>query len=140
METPAWRTVKFFTYSSIMVNLSGTTLALVLIKMCTELQCRSQRLIILDPSSLPARLAKEGIPKELLLDQYKLLEAFGMPRGYKVLDSGASFWVLSGNIFTFVSVMMWIWLAGDLVIASVTSAVMALPIFGVFYAISLTRR
>jgi hypothetical protein len=106
--------------------------------MSTELQCRSQHLILSAPSSLPTRLTKEGIPKELLLDQYKSSDAFRMPRAYKVLDSGVSLWVSFGNIFNVVRVM-WIWLACDLVIASVTSAVMALPSFGIFYAISLTR-
>jgi hypothetical protein len=139
-NTPAWRTLRFFNYSSIIINLSGTTLALVLIKMCSELQCRAHRLIIRDPSSLPARFAKDGIPKQLLLNQYQLLESFGMPRGYRLLDTGAAFWVLSGNVFTFVSVMMWIWLAGDTIIASVTTVAMAVPIFGVAYAIVLTKR
>jgi hypothetical protein len=97
-------------------------------------------MIISDPSSLPARVTKEGIPRHLLLSRYQLLEEFGMPRGYKTLDAGAAFWVLSGNIFTFVSVMMWIWLAGDIIIASVTTTTMVLPICGMVYAIALTKR
>ncbi|PVF90933.1 hypothetical protein CPB86DRAFT_668417, partial [Serendipita vermifera] len=110
-KRPAWRALRFFTYSSIVINLSGTTLALVLIKLCTELPCRAQRMIISNPSSLPARLARDGVPRDLLLNHYALLEEFGMPKGYRFLDAGAAFWVLSGNIFTFVSIMMWVWLA-----------------------------
>ncbi|KAG8755820.1 hypothetical protein FRC14_003631 [Serendipita sp. 396] len=137
--TPAWRTFRFFTYSSIVINLSGTTLALVIIKMCSELPYKAHCMVIFDPSSLPARLTKDAIPRDLLLSRYELLEKFGMPRGYKTLDTGASFWVLSGNIFTFVSVLMWVWLAGDTIISSVTTVAIVLPIFGVFYAIFLTK-
>jgi hypothetical protein len=137
--SPAWRTLRFFTYSSIVVNLSGTTLALVLIKMCSELDYRARCMVISNPSSLPARVARDGLPRHLLLSRYRLLEEFGMPRGYKMLDAGAAFWVLSGNIFTFVSVMMWIWLSGDIVIALVTTIAMALPICGVVYAIALAK-
>ncbi|KAG8825465.1 hypothetical protein FRC17_008637 [Serendipita sp. 399] len=138
-QSPAWRTLHFFTYSSIIINLSGTTLALVLVKMCTELPYTAHRLTLTDPSSLPARVVLDGIPRQLMLHRYKLLEEFGMPRGYKLLDAGASFWVLSGNIFTFVSVMLWIWLASDITIAAVTTVAMVLPIFGLTYAIALTK-
>ncbi|KAG9055734.1 hypothetical protein FS842_001406 [Serendipita sp. 407] len=138
-RTPAWRALRFFTYSSVVINLSGTTLALVLIKMCSEVQFKAHSMIIFDPSSLPARVAKDGIPREILQNRYELLEKFGMPRGYRMLDAGASFWVLSGNLFTFVSVLMWIWLAGDAVISSVTTIVILFPIFGVAYAIFSTK-
>ncbi|KAG8814394.1 hypothetical protein FRC19_001778, partial [Serendipita sp. 401] len=100
---------------------------------------KAHSMIIFDPSSLPARVAKDGIPREILQNRYELLEKFGMPRGYRMLDAGASFWVLSGNLFTFVSVLMWIWLAGDAVISSVTTIVILFPIFGVAYAIFSTK-
>ncbi|KAG8754425.1 hypothetical protein FRC14_005089 [Serendipita sp. 396] len=138
-KTPAWRALRFFTYSSIVINLSGTTLALVLIKMCSEVQFKAHSMILFDPSSLPARIAKEGIPREILQNRYELLEKFGMPQGYKRLDTGAGFWVLSGNIFTFVSVLMWIWLVGDTVTSSVTTIVILFPICGIIYGIALTK-
>ncbi|PVG02946.1 hypothetical protein CPB86DRAFT_779824 [Serendipita vermifera] len=139
-NAPAWRALRFFMYCSILLNLSGTTIALVIIKMCTDLHYRAYRIVISDPASVPARLPKEGLSKHRLLDHYQLLEEFGMPWGYRVLDIGAGFWAIFGNAFTLVSFIMWVWLSGDTLIASLTMVVTIPPVFGVAYAMLLTKQ
>ena len=74
------------------------------------------------------------------MDQHELLRAFGMSRGYKALDYGAALWVMSGNVFTFISVTMWIWLSEDIAVAGATMIGTVPAVLGLVYAFSLTWR
>ncbi|KIM22141.1 hypothetical protein M408DRAFT_292928 [Serendipita vermifera MAFF 305830] len=140
-RTLPWQTIRFFTYTAISINLTGTTLALVLIKMCSDLESTAQQMVVSIPSSLPARIARgEKLPRHLIMNHYKLLEEFGMSPGYKALDFGAAIWITSGNVSTFVSVIMWVWLAEDKAVAGATMVGTVPAILGLVYAFALTKR
>ncbi|KAG9048057.1 hypothetical protein FS842_000492 [Serendipita sp. 407] len=140
-STPAWQALRFFTYTAITINLTGTTLALVLIKLCSDIESVAVHMILSDPASLPARISHgDKVPIHLLGKPYELLEQFGMPRGYRVLDFGASIWITAGNLFTFVSVTMWVWLAEDVAVAGASMIGTVPALAGLVYAFTLTRR
>jgi len=139
-SSPAWDALRFFTYAAIAINLSGTTLALIIIKMCTDVAFTAQRLLISDPRSWPARLARgESLPREILGDQVQFPVAFGMSRGYIWLDWGAAVWFLLGFLSTFASLTLWIWLTQSFLVAATLLLVIAPSVFGVISVIFLTN-
>lgn len=98
-------------------------------------------MIILDSESWPARVARgEKIERHLILDHHKLLREFGMTKGYKVLSYGAGLWISSANIFTFISVTLWVWLALPPEVAGPTMIGTVPVMLGLMYAIALTKR
>lgn len=140
-STAAWEALRFFTYSAITVNLTGTALALVIIKLCSDLESSALQLAVTDPESLPARVMKGGkVKKKLLGTHYELLEQFGMPEGYRLLDFLTSIWIMTGNIFTLTAVTMWVWLAEKKALAGTTMIITGPAILGLAYAFVLTGR
>lgn len=139
-RTTAWRVLRVVTYCSIFINLTGTTLALILIKMCTDLETIARRLIVLHSHSWPARIARgEKLSRELLIDSYRLLEAFGMSKGYRVLDQGAAMWIIFGNILTFISVILWVYVAEDIVVAGTTMIAIVPALLGLTFAFYINK-
>lgn len=107
----AWHALRFFTYTTIVVALGGTALSLSLVKLCTELPIRAKDLLVLEPNSVPAGLARGRLlPKSLLMDDNKLLEAFGMPRVYIWLDWVTAFLFMICLVLIFISIGLWVWL------------------------------
>lgn len=82
LHTPAWEALQFFTYSAIILNLTGAFISLVSIRMCVELPLRAQRAVLACPDSWPARIVGNGevLPTDALTSHYALLETFGMSK------------------------------------------------------------
>lgn len=134
-KTAASQALRVITYCSVIINLTGTTLALIIIKMCTDLEVIAQGLIIERPSSWPARIARgEKLTRDLICDPYGLLEAFGMSKGYKMLDQGVSLWIIFGNLLTFASVIVWVYAVEDIVVAATTMVGVVPALLGLTFA------
>lgn len=63
-----------------------------------------------------------------------------MPSGYKLLDFGASIWIATGNLFTFTSITMWVWLAEEKTVAGPVMIGTVPALLGLVYAFALTKR
>lgn len=128
-SSPTWEALRFFIYGAIAVNLSGTTLALIIIKMCTDIPCIALERVLDQPSSWPARCARgEPLPLKLLRDPVQMLVQFGMSRHYNALDWGAGIWVIIGYINTFSAMTLWVWLTQTPAVA-VVLMVIIVPAF-----------
>lgn len=139
-KSTALQILRVITYCSVFINLSGTTLALILIKMCTDLETIARRLIITNTASWPARVARgETLGEDLLTSPYKLVEAFGMSRGYRRLDQGAAMWIIFGNLLTFISVILWVYVTEDIAVAGATMVGVVPALLGLTFAFYINR-
>lgn len=138
-KSSAWDALRFFVYTAISVNLSATALALIIIKLCTDLPCLAQQRMLTEPSSWPSRCAYgEPLPLRLLGDPVQMLVEFGMSRRYNALDWGAAVWIIIGHINTFAALTLWVWLTQSYVVAA-ASMVMIIPaLFGTLVMVFVT--
>ena len=99
--------------------------------MCSDLPGFAALLIVNDPTSLPARVARgEPIPASLFKDTHELLRRFGGAPSYQAVDNAFNFVFMFGCMCTFTSLIVWIWLSEERVLAgSVMSTVIPATLF-----------
>jgi hypothetical protein len=135
-DTAAWETLQFFIYSSIILNLSGTFLCLMAIKMCTDLPHHAQQLALSNPDSWPSRAARnEILPENILKNHWVLLGKFGMSPRYQRLDALFVYVVLFGGLYTFIAVILWVWLTSPHIVAGVIMLTVAPAVLSMTYGL-----
>jgi len=123
--------LKFFTYSAIILNLTGTFICLITIKMCTDVPHRAQQAVLLNPNSWAAKIADgtQALPPGILISHHALLEAFGMSKKYRWIDTIVfSSIIIFGFFYTIISVVLWVWLSSSYVSAGAVM-ITAVPAF-----------
>jgi hypothetical protein len=131
-----WGALRFFIYSAVILNLSGTFLSFMAIKMCTDLPHHAQQMVLLDEKSWPSLVARgETLSKRLLTDHWLLLKEFGMSSRYKPMDALFVYIVIFGGLYTFVAVIIWIWLTESYAVAGATMVTVVPAVASVAYGI-----
>lgn len=131
-----WEALRFFIYSALILNLSGTFLCLMTIKMCTDLPHHAQQMVVLKEDSWPSQVARGAtLSEELLTDHWLLLKAFGISNRYQNMDIVFVFVVLFGGLYTFVAVIFWIWLTESYTLAGATMITVVPAVASVVYGV-----
>jgi hypothetical protein len=125
-STFSWGALLVFLYSAIMLSLAGSFLSLIVIKMCSDLPLASQQKVLEERSPLSHKplssvAARSGqIDAFILANRSRLLEHFGMSKGFKVVDRMGSFVLLAACVCTCAALTFWIFLSEPIVTAGVT--------------------
>jgi hypothetical protein len=147
--SPSWQALRGFIYSAIILNLSGAFLALMTIKMCSDLPVVAQQKLIdgLTTSNVPmssivepdwitpehdnipfaATIAGKGVLSvKILGDHFLLLRCFGMSRWYKAVVRISSWVLVAACVCSFAALTLWMFLS-----ESVTTAGLTMIPFGI---------
>ena len=141
-NTAPWHTLRVFTYSAIILNLSGAVFSLVITKMCSDLPLAALQTLLSesnkhtpatkgDPKwinkgddNIPFAAADEGtLEASILDDHYTLLESFGMSRSFKWVIRINSWILVIACVCTFTALSLWTFLNETLITAGVTMIV-----------------
>ncbi|KIM29259.1 hypothetical protein M408DRAFT_121521 [Serendipita vermifera MAFF 305830] len=123
----SWVALRFFTFSAIILNLSGAFLSLVTIKMCSDVPVAAQQMVVKDrraslrttrylvtPEDLniPMGVAsgKGFLSPTILGNHFLLLRCFGMSKWYKAVDRASSGVLVLACICTFAALTFWMFL------------------------------
>jgi len=133
----SWVALRFFTFSAIILNLSGAFLSLITIKMCSDLPVAAQQRVIKDRTApprdtpyfitvedldIPFRVATGvGILSPTILDDhFLLLKCFGMSKWYRFVDRASSMVLVVACACTFAALTFWMFLNEPQMTAGVT--------------------
>ncbi|KIM22165.1 hypothetical protein M408DRAFT_293276 [Serendipita vermifera MAFF 305830] len=131
----AWEALRFFTFASIITNLVAAMCAMYAMWMYAELPGKAQRLL-LDPDSWPSRMARgEPLSHDLLMNEYNLLEAFGIYKSHMTIISGVFLWAMGGVTTFFTTFAIYVWLTQSIAVAGSLTIFVAGGVFGFLYPI-----
>jgi hypothetical protein len=142
-NTTSWHALRVFTYSSIVLNLSGAVFSLVITKMCSDVPLAAMQTLLSennkhtpqatkdDPKwinkgsdGIPFAIADQGtLEATILEDHYTLLESFGMSSTYKWVIRINSGVLVVACVCTFTALSLWTFLNETLITAGVTMIV-----------------
>jgi hypothetical protein len=125
-DSPAsWKALRFFLYSAIMLNLSGSFLALMIIKICIDMQL----------TAYEQNLPPSPYVKSTVTD---LLSKYGMSPWYWLVNRSFVFISLLAWVCTFLTLSFWVLLSETLVLAVVTMVLFGLVAFVVLCVFAVT--
>jgi hypothetical protein len=130
--------LRFFVSCSIVVNLTSSGLASCNSVIFSGLPRRAAMLILLDPDSLPYKVAvvNQPLTSEIMSDRMRLLTKFGLKRLFLSTNYWGTLAFLFGNVLAFTSLVIWIWTEQSRVVAG-TSMIFVVPCaISLFYALS----
>lgn len=129
------KTLRWFSYSSIFLAITATFLCLTCVRMCSDLPGFAAQLIVRDPNSLPARVARgEPIPAELFSDMHELMRQFGGAPAYQAVDNTFNLIFMFGCACTFTSLIIWIWHGEETPLAGSVMATVIPTVFCVIWS------
>lgn len=110
-QSAGWETIRFFTYGAIINNLVAATCAMWAMWMYADLPERAHQLVLVDETSLPARVSRGELltSEEILHEGNLLLAEFGIYRTHDWILLGEIIWTTMGMSFTFLSLTTYVW-------------------------------
>ncbi|KIM22163.1 hypothetical protein M408DRAFT_333063 [Serendipita vermifera MAFF 305830] len=135
-DSAGWDALRFFTFAAIITNLVAAMCAMYAMWIYAELPGKAQRLL-LNPDSWPSRVARgEPLSRDLLMNEYNLLAAFGVYKSHLGIMSGVAIWTMGGVATSFTSFSIYVWLTQSKAVAGSLMIFVVGGVFGFLYPIS----
>lgn len=133
-DSAGWEAMRFFTYGGMITNLIAAMFSMYAMWMYADFPQRCHYLCITEEDSIPARVAKgELLSEESILDEYKMLQEFGIYKVHKMVAGGAALSTTIGLLLTFMSITTYIWLTLSQAVAGSLMIFIIPGLFGLGY-------
>lgn len=137
-DTPLWTALRFFTYSAIILCMSGVFISMACMGCCTSLANGARNQLLKEHDSPPERPTQRrfrAIWRKNLSDPGELLRSHGMSPKYGRLRDLLYVFLTLGTLFSFTAITLWIWLTENHLTAGVTMITIVPAFMAVVYAL-----
>lgn len=130
-QSVAWRTLRWFTYAGVFIDLGGTASAIAIVNMACNAPIVARTMAIGRKDSIARRVLLELPIEQRLLynsNEMELLRQFGMSKRWHITGWHMVISFILGSLFIFTSLSLWVWLTESIEVAACLMPVVTIVI------------